>query len=252
MQLEERLLTDSAFFEELLIVEDELIDEFLSGELTESERGTFNTHFLAALERQQKLRFARSLKKYVIAKAKAESDHVFSEEPYDSSIDLSKLQKRRFFSFFDLRPNALAYSLAAAGLVLVIGVAWIILRDSNGPPGPPGNVLTLVLTPGLTREGGEIKRLFIPPGTASVRLLLEFAHDENVIYRAQLMNSDGNELITTSSLKVERVDGRKVLPVSLDPQHLPPGDYRLRVSAISSSEAVESYTFRVLNRQEQE
>src|ERR1700682_2490180 len=64
-KVEERLLTDGEFYQELLIVEEELIDRYLSGELSESERESFEPHFLLPPERQQKLRFARSLKKYV-------------------------------------------------------------------------------------------------------------------------------------------------------------------------------------------
>lgn len=61
--LEERLLTDSPFYEELLIVEDELIDEYLNDELSQAERENFETHFLAPPERRQKVGFARTLKK---------------------------------------------------------------------------------------------------------------------------------------------------------------------------------------------
>jgi CHAT domain-containing protein/tetratricopeptide (TPR) repeat protein len=63
--LEERLLTDDDFFERLKLAEDELIDELLGGGLGTDERERFNSHFMAAPERQQKLRFSMVLKKYV-------------------------------------------------------------------------------------------------------------------------------------------------------------------------------------------
>ena len=64
-RLEERLLTDEEFFQELLVGEDELIDLFLRGDLDAAEREHFTQHFLAAPERQQQLSFARALHKYV-------------------------------------------------------------------------------------------------------------------------------------------------------------------------------------------
>src|ERR1041384_6033454 len=68
-QVEERLLTDGDFFQELEITEDELIDQYLTGALTADERRNFESHFLAAPERQRKLSFARALRKCVEAAA---------------------------------------------------------------------------------------------------------------------------------------------------------------------------------------
>src|ERR1041384_503134 len=68
-QVEERLLTDDDFFQELEITEDELIDQYLTGALTADERRNFESHFLAAPERQRKLSFARALRKCVEAAA---------------------------------------------------------------------------------------------------------------------------------------------------------------------------------------
>ena len=60
-----RLLTDDALSEELEIVEDELIDEYLANELSEEERVSFEKTFLAHPERQRKLKGGRALKRYL-------------------------------------------------------------------------------------------------------------------------------------------------------------------------------------------
>jgi anti-sigma-K factor RskA len=64
-QVEERLITDADFFEELEIAEDELIDEFLSHDLSEPERDRFERHFLAAPERQRNLQFAKAMRRQI-------------------------------------------------------------------------------------------------------------------------------------------------------------------------------------------
>lgn len=61
--IELRLLTDPAFFDELSAREDELVDEYASGLLTPAERASFETVFLAAPERRQKLQFALALRR---------------------------------------------------------------------------------------------------------------------------------------------------------------------------------------------
>ncbi len=59
-----RLLTDDALPEELEIVEDELIDEYLANELSKEERVSFEETFLAHPERRRKLKGGRALKRY--------------------------------------------------------------------------------------------------------------------------------------------------------------------------------------------
>jgi CHAT domain-containing protein/cytochrome c-type biogenesis protein CcmH/NrfG len=65
--VEERLLTDDEYFEEIAVIEDELIDQYVSGSLSPGEQEKIESHFLATVERRRKLRFAQALRKYVSA-----------------------------------------------------------------------------------------------------------------------------------------------------------------------------------------
>src|SRR5256885_4007625 len=67
--LEERLLTEDDFCEEMDIAEEELIDQYLSNELSASERASFEQAFLNTIERQQKFSVARTLNRYAETKA---------------------------------------------------------------------------------------------------------------------------------------------------------------------------------------
>src|SRR5262245_26755676 len=63
--LELRLLIDDDLAEELEIVEDELIDEYLAKELSRRERNRFEEVFLANPERKKKLNAGQALKRYL-------------------------------------------------------------------------------------------------------------------------------------------------------------------------------------------
>jgi hypothetical protein len=63
-RVEERLLVDHEYFEQLLVEEDELIDDYLHGGLTGTEKEHFKRVFLAAPERRERLNFARALERY--------------------------------------------------------------------------------------------------------------------------------------------------------------------------------------------
>jgi hypothetical protein len=68
-RVEQQLMTDSQYFSLFLKTEESLIDEYVKGELSTDEREPFETHFLSAPERRDKLEFAKSLSRY-IAEAK--------------------------------------------------------------------------------------------------------------------------------------------------------------------------------------
>lgn len=63
-ELEERLLRDDDFTEQLLLVEDELIEDFARGALGAHERERFESYFLTTPRRHRKLMLVRGLRKY--------------------------------------------------------------------------------------------------------------------------------------------------------------------------------------------
>jgi CHAT domain-containing protein len=73
-QVELRLLSDDDYFEEMEIVENDLIDEYAHGVLTAGEREQLERRFLRAPERQHKLAFAAALNEESTAARAARED----------------------------------------------------------------------------------------------------------------------------------------------------------------------------------
>jgi anti-sigma factor RsiW len=73
-RVEECLISDRDFFEQAMIAEDELIDEYLDGRLSDSEKKRFVIHFLVTPRQRQKLKRARAIKRFV-------NDELVSTEP---------------------------------------------------------------------------------------------------------------------------------------------------------------------------
>jgi hypothetical protein len=253
-RVEERLLTDSEFYRELLIVEDELIDQYLSGELSAPERESFEPHFLLPPERQQKLRFARSLKRYVSSVGAAQpNESVATNESSEYAAEVAEHppKKRPFFSFLPFGNPIVSYALAATILLMVGGASWIVFKNWRTPaPRQPGRVLAAVLTPGLTRDDGEIKKIAIPPGTDTVQLQLQIAGtDQYQSYRALLQTTGGVEKLRTNDLKANATGTSLVVSVQLNAGLLTRGDYYLKLSGLTPRgeyEDVGRYSFRVV------
>jgi hypothetical protein len=64
-RVEEQLMTDRQYFSHFLEAEEILIDEYVNGALGPGESETFETYFLRAPERRDKLAFSRSLNRYI-------------------------------------------------------------------------------------------------------------------------------------------------------------------------------------------
>lgn len=64
-RVERQLMTDRQYLDHILRVEENLMDEYVRGELDLDEREPFETYFLSAPERRDKLEFAGSLNRYI-------------------------------------------------------------------------------------------------------------------------------------------------------------------------------------------
>ena len=65
-ELEEEYFVNNKVFQEIEMVEDDLIDDYLDQELDSEDRSSFEEFFLSSENRKEKLLFARSLK-YVVS-----------------------------------------------------------------------------------------------------------------------------------------------------------------------------------------
>lgn len=63
-EFERRLFANDEFLEEVMAAEDQLIDEFLTGDLTPDEAAMFEKNFMVTEERRQKLRLGKNLRTY--------------------------------------------------------------------------------------------------------------------------------------------------------------------------------------------
>ena len=257
--LEERLLTEADFYEELLVVEDELIDQYLSGEQLPAEREMFESHFSQAPERQQKVRFARTLQKYLSNNSESEAREEADEKSLEPANAVTPkvrpivpiARKRPFFSFLPANP-ALNYALAAVLALVVGGASWMaVSRIMNPASHDPGQVLAVILTPGLNRsgDGGETK-ISIPPGIDTLQLQLELSKTDYTSYRAELLTSERAKVAESAGLKPETTGARKFITVPLPAGIFKRDDYQVKLSGRrpdGNFEDVATYTFRVLN-----
>src|SRR5207302_9130576 len=152
-QVEQKLLSDGEVFEELLVAEDEIIDDYAGGRLDPEERADFEAHFLATPERQQKLRFARALHRHAMTLA---NERETVKQPVIRSL---------WFS----RPWLSWAATAVAVLALIVGTVWF-LRSRTAPK--TFATLTLIINQSTRAEGTPAAMVKLPLGAEALKIFL--------------------------------------------------------------------------------
>lgn len=109
-RLEEKILLDEGFAEQLAIAEDDLIDDYLDGTLTGREREQFIQFFLSSPQIKEKLRLIQNLRKYAAKHASTQTIRQFSKEKTVFRFDW-----RKSFSPVSLKFAAIVLLLAGFG-----------------------------------------------------------------------------------------------------------------------------------------
>ena len=114
VEIEDRAFEDQRVLEQILAVEQDLIDDYVSGDIPEEQRQEFQQHFLASAERKKKIAFAKALAAVV------------NQNPALVIDRATAPSWRTKLAAFFARPVT-AYSFAAASLLLLIVGSWLVV-----------------------------------------------------------------------------------------------------------------------------
>lgn len=256
---------EGSFAERLSALADELIDDYLRGDLSQDERIEFQEGYLCTPDGRQKLLFATALNDYLDS---TEAPTV----PLDAEPDPEEEPRITWLPKITSPPIS---SLAQAAVVLlaVAGAGWLLvanlrlegrisqlasdravleeqiasLRETQRTVSDA--VATAWLVPGLLRGPGEVERVMIPEGSDLIRFQLDLGIDDYESYRAALHDASGDEFWAQSKLRASKTGETVAVTVTLPSELLPHGDYYFRLSGITTTgdlELVGRYHFRVL------
>jgi len=121
VEIEDQAFQDQQYLQNILAVENDLIDEYVRGEIPLTKRQKFESHFLASAERRRKLEFARAL-----AGVTSESETLPAVQIFRART--TSIYRNSLLAFIRSLKPAMAFSLAAVALVVFIGAA-LLIRD---------------------------------------------------------------------------------------------------------------------------
>ncbi len=245
-QFEERILTEPGVYEELLILEEELIDQYLAGDLSALEQQQFENHFLITAERQKNLRFGKLLREYAISQTDLTEREEFltpvNQKPLDQSFALLRTPVRRWSAL-----AVLAAIVGCAGIILVRGL--VNKREACVVQQTNSHVVTVTLLPGSAgTEGSSTQRVIVPPKGTKVKLELELTNPTFRNYKSELFR-ENKSLQVADELTIEAKGEHRVVPFTVTGEMLSPGDYQVKLSGVLDSgadEFIDNYSFRVI------
>jgi hypothetical protein len=252
-QFEERFVNDAKFREVALIVEEELIDDYLAGLLPADEQTHFDAHYLAGPRQRHELTLAQAIREYALEKAAVEP------------VVVPKPPGRKLFDFLTGR-GWLPALVGAAVLLVAVGGLWVwwmrgwqgndsqlvtaeTIARLNKPPYSAESVLSVPLTGFLNRATGQGQKFAVPATVDIVQLQLALPATPYQSYQATLRVTDGAELFTVGDFSAQQTQAGRLLNLRLPARLLTPGDYTLSVSGRTREghpESVADYYFRVL------
>lgn len=249
-QIEERLLTDKEFGRRVHFAQDDLIDDYVAGELSAEESESFRKYFLTTPERVRKLRFASALDRYVD----------------ESEPDLDRGLFEKVAAFFRAQPLKAALTTAAVLAVVGVTALFIILRPNLRSEFVRANVqqaavsatlaelrrstadtVALDLRENVVREDAASSRVEVAGGVTQIRLLLEVTSNTFDSYRAVLQTSDGRELAAAEGLRAREENGARFVVVNVPARFLERGAYQVRLVGVGGGREADAglYPFEV-------
>jgi hypothetical protein len=284
-ELEELLITDPDTFEALGIVEDELVEEYLEETGSPAERRSFERGFLSSPEGQRRLLFARALRSRasmpalrldpVPATSRIDRPQAWGWRPawvgLAATLAISVVgnvwQATRHptqeataqgpapfppssvtpVAEVNIEARELKASLAREQRerALAEARAQTLEKQLQGSRAP---MVAFTLAAGLLRGAGSVLRVTVPKDVVVVQLRLELPGDDYPLYRAALLDANGDEIWAASRIRAEGAPGSPVAVVWLPSVLLSRGDYQIKLSGVSAGgerEALGTYPFRV-------
>jgi hypothetical protein len=281
-RLEERVLSDPNFRDRVLLVEENLIEDYTEGVLEETERHGFRKMFYSNPQRRIEVQVVAGLKQHAATN--------WSTNLFKAVQDTWKSHRATLASAV-AAPSVSGFRKAAVAVVLVIAVAIafvVVQRFLHSKQAPPSltqeqqrhdlierelarlntsgesqsrpSALAATLSPGLSR-GDDSQRTIefpivtLPRGTesAQLRLLLLASDNEYRSFQALLSPIGARESYKVDLKPVEMGPGVRALILVLPAHVLDGGDYNVQLSGQSADGRIEAlpdhyYYFRLVRQ----
>lgn len=229
-KLDERSVTDAEFAAQLKVVEHDLADAYVRGELSADERQQWERIFLASPEGRDQLRFATALASRQIRRAVATKPRLSRWMIWLAVAEVAAIVT---ILVLTTTPRPIEQPTIANK----VSPAAPPAPDVPPAPAPSGRqgVVALTLTP-VTRSVTSVPRLQLSPQLAEVRLTLRLDPNDFQQFRVDIRTAAGDTVVWRSGVLQAAADttGVRSVTVSVPAEQLQAGRFTVFVTGLSS------------------
>jgi hypothetical protein len=261
---EMRYFSDGQLFGELCARRNQLIDSYVSGQLSPSMRERFEAGIDKSWAINERIRFAETLQGAIDTRSVG-----LPPAPRQRHVRMPAELSRFVSSYGRL-------IVVATILVTLLGVGWLIVRSRrepfdgneaglanrstssadkganapnqprpnlNGSPAPltltnesHDSILTVPLTSDLSANAADVTAdVLIPPNAIIVKLILIIENPQAADYSAVVTTSKDGEVFKSDNLKPDENDIGKSVNLFVPANRLPAGDYVIRLTGMTAN-----------------
>lgn len=274
--VEQRLMRDQPYLDEMARAEDDLIDEYARGELEPAEKEKFESLFLNIPERREKIAFSQALHRAARPQAAAPPERTRSSSgpgiftallaaavvllAFTSGFFYWRLaQTRGQLADSEEQRAALKKSDHTISEQLSeqqrqnqqLQQAIAALQETT--PDATSDLVTLKLSSGWSRGAGGMPEVRLPKSAKRLRLNLTIGKNEPSYssYRAQVQTIEGRPVWTNNNLADRHSPESRWIVLTLPTPALNAGDYLVTIIGIpldGNPTEVATYYFRVAKK----
>jgi len=243
-EVELRIIEEEISANEMNLAETELIEDYLEGSLTATEREMFEKYFINSDERREHVQEIKLLKRY------SSGPHRFALE------EAAPASKSWFSGWFRV--------LVPAFGILIVGVLgyfiWQNLSSVSSleaeyaalnrkdflDPSVIGDAQVVQILPTTFRDtsAGGVTVITGNSGAVLFRLPLSFQVAEGARFRAELIRG-GARAFAVDDIRVYRTEGVNEVRVLMPRSEMPAGSYQMKLWQVESKNAPVIYNFEV-------
>jgi hypothetical protein len=232
-QFEDECFAQESWPEQLKLVEEDLIDDYLRNELGPEQRRRFESNYLTTEARQERVGLAAALLRHVdetqavAQEPAAVKEPVTVEKPVAVAPAVAPREPtwaerlRAFWSSQSWRLRAVAALLVVA---LIAGVLWVARNRARSPQ--TFATLTLNISASNRGDGAQAAKVRLPPEADALKLSLTLPEPStpSARYHVELLNEKGE----TQPLEIAGQDAQSVSTV-IPAAQLTRGRYALKL-----------------------
>jgi hypothetical protein len=248
MEVEERFFCEPQFDKFVLIVEEELMEDYAMGNLTSDERSRVRQYLLTTEQQREKLRSINQIRQTV------------NDFPDESSNKKTLLETLQAAFAFLLKP----YVFGAVLLLIFSGILIFYLLNRNNPSSSLDAALLKkieILNRGDAPENASLKvfeisrvsgrslsvspnnRFYIKPDDKIIEFQLAISDTQYKSYQATLNQFNSPPLVTIKDLALFQKNGLSFLKVKLPAEIFKKGYYEINITGVTDEKSVELGTF---------